>query len=332
MPAASQRLARAGQLAGQGDARGSPSTARAHVGQRVAGQPLDVGDLGARPGRGRASTSRPASSALTVMTVSEWPRMSCRSRAIRLRSSARPPAGRSPPGPARGRTLRFISWVIPQMARAASRSRTPSRSTSAATPGPVREDLGHHRDEHGDASERDRGRGRNISWPRRRRRCCARPASPSGEARSTAPSGARAAEEQGHRAWRVDVARPAVAARGRRTNRKPSTYDHAEATSVAAMPTRPATVSLALPAGRRQGWARKTSQTARDSQPHRQRPEPAVPGGPARRASWPLLHAHHRSRCSRRASRRASRLRPGRCPGGTARPRRRRTRPARRAR
>ena len=79
-----QRGAGAGQLAGQGElavALDGP----AYVGQRVARQPLEVGELG--PGAlGSTSSSRLASSALTVITVREWPRMSCRSRAKRLRS------------------------------------------------------------------------------------------------------------------------------------------------------------------------------------------------------------------------------------------------------
>ena len=65
-------------------------------------------------------------------------------------------------------------------------------------------------------------------------------------------------------ARRVDVPATPSPPR-RRTNRKPSTYV-APNTSVAAMPTRPAVVSLALhPASK--GWIRKTSQTAATSTP-----------------------------------------------------------------
>ena len=49
----------------------------------------------ARARSGSSSNSRSASSALTEMTVSEWPRMSCRSRAIRARSSSTASSGDS---------------------------------------------------------------------------------------------------------------------------------------------------------------------------------------------------------------------------------------------
>ena len=64
--------------------------------------------------------SRLASSALTVITVSEWPRMSCRSRAKRLRSSSS--ASRAFSSRTESTSmLRLIAWVMPQMARVATR-------------------------------------------------------------------------------------------------------------------------------------------------------------------------------------------------------------------
>ena len=59
----------------------------AHGGERVAGDPLDVGDL-ARARSGSPGSSRPASSLLIAISDRLWPRTSWRSRAIRLRSSA----------------------------------------------------------------------------------------------------------------------------------------------------------------------------------------------------------------------------------------------------
>ena len=84
--AASQRHPRAGQLAGQASARGSPP--RPGV-RRPARRARAARGRRPRPGHapGRPPSACLASSALTVITVSEWPRMSCRSRAKRLRSS-----------------------------------------------------------------------------------------------------------------------------------------------------------------------------------------------------------------------------------------------------
>ena len=65
-----ERLPRAGELAGERQVAvaldGPP-----HVGERVTAQPLEVGSSSARARSGSMSSSRFASSALTVMTVNE---------------------------------------------------------------------------------------------------------------------------------------------------------------------------------------------------------------------------------------------------------------------
>ena len=66
---------------------------------------------------GSRLASRPASSALTATTVSEWPRMSCRSRANRLRWSARASRVISLRA-ATSCALRWITWPTPHAARA----------------------------------------------------------------------------------------------------------------------------------------------------------------------------------------------------------------------
>ena len=82
-----QRLAGAGQLAGQGQLAVALHRP-AHVGQSASRLSRSRSATSRLARTGSTSSSRPASSALTVITVSEWPRMSCRSRANRLRSSA----------------------------------------------------------------------------------------------------------------------------------------------------------------------------------------------------------------------------------------------------
>ena len=66
-----------------------PAARRPWRGSRRAPDGSASGSRPARPwrARGRASTSRSASSALTVTTVSEWPSTSCTSRATRSRSA-----------------------------------------------------------------------------------------------------------------------------------------------------------------------------------------------------------------------------------------------------
>ena len=54
---------------------------------RLAGDAFDIGDLG-RARAGSSGSSRPASSLLSVISDRLWPSVSCRSRAIRDRSSA----------------------------------------------------------------------------------------------------------------------------------------------------------------------------------------------------------------------------------------------------
>ena len=115
----------------------------ADVGQRLPRQPLDVGDLGARPAPGRRSSSRPASSALTVITVSEWPRMSCRSRAIRARSSLRPPAGDLVLRRDRARRCAGSRRPTPHMATTASSDRE-AEAVVGSSRRPAGSELGRH--------------------------------------------------------------------------------------------------------------------------------------------------------------------------------------------
>ena len=86
-PGGGERRRRRGQLAGLGQrAARRPSPARRRA-PRGCSRSIDSSSARARAGS--TSSSRSASSALTVTTVSEWPRMSCRSRAKRSRSATR---------------------------------------------------------------------------------------------------------------------------------------------------------------------------------------------------------------------------------------------------
>ena len=119
-----------------------------------------------------------ASSALTVMTVSEWPRMSCRSRANRLRSSSTASRAFSSCGPEQVDVARH------QLADAPHREAPPRRSRR---PGPAGLDQpGTSRGRRGRApatSQRpsasaQRGRAGTSRRRRRRRPTAAVPASP----------------------------------------------------------------------------------------------------------------------------------------------------------
>ena len=180
-----------GDLAEQRDAADS-ERGRTHVGQGVARQPSPGRRARARQRSGSTSSSRCASSALTVMTVSEWPRMSCRSRAIRERSSSSASAGDlvlrgqqslvalpgEPERPGRDRgeeDAEAVALVVPAVDDVRrdlvgdERPRRPTRS-----PPPRRQATHHHR-----RDERRTGQ-RGLAWApgshRRRARRAARAA------------------------------------------------------------------------------------------------------------------------------------------------------------
>ena len=107
--AAAQRRPRPGQLAGQGQLAVALHRP-AHVGQRVAAEPLEVGELGAGPVRvdveqpvGELGLDRDHGQRVAedVVQVAGEPVALVR----------RPRAGRSPPGPASRSRLRGISWL-----------------------------------------------------------------------------------------------------------------------------------------------------------------------------------------------------------------------------
>ena len=131
-----QRLAGGGDLARQRDPahaqRGGP-----HVGQRVAGQPFQVVQLRGGPVSTSTSSSRWASSALTATTVSEWPRMSCRSRGdagplVLHRQLGQLALGQRPAGPGVPWPAGCPSWPARRAARPARTRCPPSPAPAAA--------------------------------------------------------------------------------------------------------------------------------------------------------------------------------------------------------
>ena len=270
-----QRLAGAGQLAGQGEVAVALHRP-AYVGQGVAAEPLEVRRARPGPASGSTSSSRLASSALTVITVSEWPRMSCRSRANRLRSSVDREPGVLLAGPAAGRRCaasaaltpahrerrgadreRQAAWLAPAADRRgrARRTTTASRVTTPSATGPGRQHHAGDRDVDRAGRARPRPSAGDHQQPERDQRA--------ERAAAAAAGGARAPQPQ-----------PAVPhhANDREVDRgereRGDQPDHSRATGRGA-----------AQAGSRSGSTRKTSQTAANR--HAEPPGPAVAVGPA---------------------------------------------------